>query len=272
MENANSYEYLEKIKINVIENLKRTAFAPSVQMQDVPRQGLGMSDEQEDEEDDLDADENKDVRMTQRQLEKSTQRPEDALYESDDDEMAAANGVYKNAKTRRSILDHPNPHADVELDSGIATPVRNGNGNGVPAASIEPADDTMVDDTAADVQDTTKTAASPKANGDGDVDMIDAAEPAVDATVKNEEADAQNSLPAGEAKESPLAPAAPAPGAAAGAEAGAATDVPRPSVEPSSGDKVAIDADDDRMDTDEAQAQPEADSIAAEAPKSPSKV
>ncbi|KAB5578822.1 histone deacetylase RPD3-like protein [Coniochaeta sp. 2T2.1] len=262
MENANSYEYLEKIKINVIENLKRTAFAPSVQMQDVPRQGLGMSDEQEDEEDDLDADENKDVRMTQRQWEKSTQRPEDALYESDDDEMAAANGVYKSGKIRRSILDHPNPHADLDMDSGVATPVRNG--NGVPAASIEPADDTMVDDLAADVQDTAKTAPSPKANEDGDVDMVDAAEPAVEATVKNEDADVQSSLPAGEAKVSPPAAVAPA--------ASAAADIPRPSVEPSNGDKVTAEADGDRMDTDDAQAKPAADSTAAEAPKSPSKV
>ncbi|KAB5549538.1 histone deacetylase RPD3-like protein [Coniochaeta sp. 2T2.1] len=262
MENANSYEYLEKIKINVIENLKRTAFAPSVQMQDVPRQGLGMSDEQEDEEDDLDADENKDVRMTQRQWEKSTQRPEDALYESDDDEMASANGVYKSGKTRRSILDHPNPHAELDMDSGVATPVRNG--NGVPAASIEPADDTMVDDTAAEVQDPAKSVASPKANGDEDVDMVDATEPVVEATVKNEEADVQSSLPVGEARVSPPAAAVPA--------ASAAADVPRPSVEPSNGDEVTVEADGDRMDTDEAQAKPAADSTAAEAPKSPPKV
>ncbi|OIW23850.1 histone deacetylase, partial [Coniochaeta ligniaria NRRL 30616] len=154
MENANSYEYLEKIKIAVIENLKRTAAVPSVQMQDVPRVGLGMSDEEEAELDDLDADENKDVRMTQRQWEKSTVRPEDALYESDDEDMAQANGVYKTGKTRRSILDHPNPNADVDMDSGVATPVRNG--NGVPADSIEAADDTMVDETVAEVQDPAK--------------------------------------------------------------------------------------------------------------------
>ena len=37
MENANSKDYLEKIKIQVIENLKKTAHAPSVQMQEIGR-------------------------------------------------------------------------------------------------------------------------------------------------------------------------------------------------------------------------------------------
>jgi histone deacetylase 1/2 len=269
MENANSYEYLEKIKIAVIENLKRTAAVPSVQMQDVPRQGLGMSDEEEAELDDLDADMNKDARMTQRQWEKSTVRPEDALYESDDDDMAAANGVYKNGKTRRSILDHPNPHADVEMDSGVASPVRNG--NGVPAQSIEPADDTMVDDTAAEVQSAAKPEASPKANGDGDVDMVDATEPAPDPTVvKSEEAegDAQTSQPTGDSKP-PATEVLPVPPASAGVvSAEVAT-------KQADGDKEAADhpaTEDDRMETDETPAKPAtAESTDAAAPKSPSK-
>ena len=57
MDNANSREYLEKIRIQVIENLKRTTFAPSVQMQDVPRDSLAMNDEDEAAMDDLDEDE-----------------------------------------------------------------------------------------------------------------------------------------------------------------------------------------------------------------------
>lgn len=265
MENANSYEYLEKIKIAVIENLKRTAAVPSVQMQDVPRQGLGMSDEEEAELDDLDADENKDVRMTQRQWEKSTVRPEDALYESDDEDMAQANGVYKNGKTRRSILDHPNPHADVDMDSGVATPVRNG--NGVPADSIEAADDTMVDDTPAEAQDTAKPDSPPKANGDGDIDMVDASEPVVEATVKNEETDVQTSLPADESKASAAETIAPS--ASAGVEASAAAS------EPANADKTKTEAaavDGDQMETDEPQTKPaNADSTDADTAKSPPK-
>ncbi|KAG4305724.1 hypothetical protein PORY_000634 [Pneumocystis oryctolagi] len=37
MQNMNSREYLEKIKVEVLKNLSRTKFAPSVQMQNVPR-------------------------------------------------------------------------------------------------------------------------------------------------------------------------------------------------------------------------------------------
>ncbi|KAJ2005398.1 histone deacetylase [Coemansia thaxteri] len=37
VENSNSPEYLERIKNQVLQNLERTRFAPSVQMQDVPR-------------------------------------------------------------------------------------------------------------------------------------------------------------------------------------------------------------------------------------------
>ncbi len=121
MENANSYEYLEKIKIAVIENLKKTAPVPSVQMQDVPRQGLGMTDEEEAELDDLDADENKDVRMTQRQWEKSVARHEE-FDESDDEEMAHANGLNYDGPPRRSIMDYRNPHADYDVDSRVPTP------------------------------------------------------------------------------------------------------------------------------------------------------
>lgn len=204
MENANSYEYLEKIKIAVIENLKRTAPVPSVQMQDVPRQGLGMSDEEEAELDDMDADENKDVRMTQRQWEKSTARQEDQFYESDDEEMATANGVYKtNGKKRPSILDHPNPHADIEMDSGLMTPVKNG--DGAAADKNDAADDTMVDETTIEPNEVDKPDTSAtNVNEDGDIDMVDAGEPAADAPVKNEEVDGQPMLPA-EEKRAPSA-------------------------------------------------------------------
>ena len=47
MDNANSREYLEKIRQQVIDNLKKTTFAPSVQMTDVPRDSLAMNDEDE---------------------------------------------------------------------------------------------------------------------------------------------------------------------------------------------------------------------------------
>lgn len=202
MENANSSEYLEKIKNNVIENLRRTAPVPSVQMQDIPRASMGMTDDQEDEMDDLDEDENRDSRMTQRQWEKKVSR-HDEFEDSDDEDMAEANGVYKpNGQPRRSILDFPNPHAapedEMEVDSGVATPAPK------PAeAAAETAadnDDTVLED--ADVQPAAvetdaATEAAPAASApapapapidkDGDVDMGDAEDKAPEATIKTEE-------------------------------------------------------------------------------------
>ena len=129
MENANSSDYLEKIKVQVIENLKKTTFAPSVQMQDVPREPMGgMTEEEEAELDDLDEDENKDSRHTQRRWDARVTR-DDELDESEDEEenrISHMNGVraQNGTKKRRNIMDYQNPNAvsDIEMDSGIASP------------------------------------------------------------------------------------------------------------------------------------------------------
>jgi histone deacetylase 1/2 len=196
MENANSYEYLEKIKIAVIENLKKTAPVPSVQMQDVPREGLGLSDEQEAELDDLDEDDNKDVRLSQRQWEKRVERL-DEYEDSDDEDMARANGVYKaNGRSRQETNHGITSKEDdaMDVDSGVATPAE-------PAAdTAADNDDTMIDEAQADTTEAEgDTAASavaekrdmgdePKVDGDGDHDMSEAApEKNTDATIKTEE-------------------------------------------------------------------------------------
>ncbi|KAI0456261.1 hypothetical protein F5B21DRAFT_468179 [Xylaria acuta] len=120
MENANSPEYLEKIKNQLIENLRRTAHVPSVQMQDVPRQSLGaMTDEDDAELDDMDEDENKDVRVTQRQWEQRIER-DDEYEESDNEELEKVNGVHRNGSSRRTFQDYRN--SDMEGDSGVVTP------------------------------------------------------------------------------------------------------------------------------------------------------
>ena len=129
MDNANSKDYLEKIKIQVIENLKKTAHAPSVQMTDIPRTTImGGTDEDDAELDDLDEDENKDTRHTQRRWDAQIQR-DDELDESDDEEEARANGVRPQNGTikRRNIMDYQNANAasDIEMDSGAATPDQN---------------------------------------------------------------------------------------------------------------------------------------------------
>lgn len=108
MENANSKDYLEKIKIQVIENLKKTAHAPSVQMQDVPRETMvGLTEEEEAELDDVDEDENKDVRNTNRRWDQAITR-DDELDESDDEDMNAVNGISRQpgAERRKNIQDH----------------------------------------------------------------------------------------------------------------------------------------------------------------------
>lgn len=113
MDNANSQEYLQKIKIQVIENLKRTTFAPSVQMTEVPRDPMGYDDEGDAELDDLDQDENPDSRFTKRQWDKYVEK-DGELSDSEDEEMNEENGVRKqpNApKRRRNMMDFQNDNA-----------------------------------------------------------------------------------------------------------------------------------------------------------------
>jgi histone deacetylase 1/2 len=129
MDNANSYEYLEKIKQQVLENLKRTTqAAPSVQMQDVPREPMGMDETLDEEEARLDDEEadlekSKDKRYTNRLWDRRTER-DDELSESEDEDMAGELGVKKQPSRprRRGIMDWKNPHAP-EDTSGNNTPM-----------------------------------------------------------------------------------------------------------------------------------------------------
>lgn len=121
MENANSKDYLEKIKTQVIENLKKTAHAPSVQLTEVPRTTLtGTTEEDEDILDDEDEDMNKDSRNTKRNWDKQVTR-DDEFDESDDEEGAKANGIVaaKQGPKRRNI----DAGADVEMENASPAPV-----------------------------------------------------------------------------------------------------------------------------------------------------
>ena len=109
MENANSREYLEKIKIQVLENLRQTAHAPSVQSTVIPGATIfGGTEEDDDIEADLDEDENPDVRMTEHRWDKKVTR-DDELDESEDEAEAQANGIggtrANGAPKRRNIMD-----------------------------------------------------------------------------------------------------------------------------------------------------------------------
>lgn len=209
MENANSPEYLEKIKNAVIENLKKTIPAPSVQMQDVPRQGFGTTTDEDDAAlDDEDEDNNKDVRLTQRGFDKRVVA-DNEFEESDDEEMAEANGVYQTAGKRKGIQDYKNPFSQDDYEPA---PAQNGNEQPTPApeaqdkAANDEGDETM-EDVDVEVQEEKEPekeaavdpapqaapvdAAAAQVDNDGDVDMVEAGEPEVAPSIKQEEADVQ---------------------------------------------------------------------------------
>jgi histone deacetylase 1/2 len=126
MDNANTKEYLDKIRSQVIENLRRTGFAPSVQMTDVPRDPLidGLDDEADAIMDDLDEDENKDKRFTKRRFDQYIEKTGE-LSDSEDEEELSAIGVHRQPGVvrRRNHISHRNLDVtDSGLDSGIATP------------------------------------------------------------------------------------------------------------------------------------------------------
>ncbi|RMJ23382.1 histone deacetylase [Aspergillus sp. HF37] len=126
MDNANTKDYLDKIRTQVVENLKRTAFAPSVQMTDVPRDPLvgGMDDEADAVLDDLDEDENKDKRFTKRRFDQYIEKPGE-LSDSEDEEEDAANGIRRQPhplKRKNEANFRGLDAADSGIDSGLATP------------------------------------------------------------------------------------------------------------------------------------------------------
>lgn len=191
MDNANSKDYLEKIKIQVIENLKKTAHAPSVQMTEIPRTTmLGGIEEDDAELDDLDEDENKDTRVTQRQWDARITR-DDEFEDSDDEDIAHANGVrpQNGVSKRRNIMDYQNPNtaaSDVDMDSGVATPVHNDLDDIAMAAEANAAVNAEVMEqksrslTAIDVGETGPSnapsrshSAKPQIDTEGDVDMTE---------------------------------------------------------------------------------------------------
>lgn len=155
MDNANTKEYLEKIRAQVVENLKRTAFAPSVQMTDVPRDPLvgGMDDEADAILDDEDEDENKDVRVTKRRFDQYVEKPGE-LSDSEDEEENAANGIRRQPNTLKSKNHFSYKHLDTGdsgLDSGLATP----------------RDESSIADEEADAMGDAKMTEAPKAETEG---------------------------------------------------------------------------------------------------------
>ena len=198
MENSNSREYLEKITSAVIDNLRQTGPAPSVQMQDVPRKPFGgMTDEEEAELDDLDEDENKDVRMTEHRWDKQVQNDAE-LDPSDDEDMATANGVTRPNGKKRAFTDHGKKDED---DEGASTPVANKAADEKATGEdeeIHDANDDTIEDIAATeqkeaatIKEIPKEAKKDKVDNDGDVGMEEPAAEDTPTIKKEDEADAE---------------------------------------------------------------------------------
>lgn len=184
MENSNSREYLEKITAAVVDNLRQTGPAPSVQLQDVPRKPFGgMTDEEEAELDDLDEDENKDVRMTEHRWDKHVENDAE-LEASDDEDMSRANGITRLGNNKRTFTDYRKGEKVKEGDSSRASPANGPNSSAPEEPVVEEShdinDDTIEDVAAAELEralvetpNSPKGAVNAKVDGDGDVGMAD---------------------------------------------------------------------------------------------------
>lgn len=124
MENLNSREYLEKIKVQVLSNLERTRHTPSVQMTDVGRGTTEHQEEQDAVQDDLDEDTmGMDRRQTQRRWERRIEK-DGELSDSEDEEMTDSLGVRRNGNERKRRRNERN-FKDVNVSatgSGVVTP------------------------------------------------------------------------------------------------------------------------------------------------------
>ncbi|CBX91288.1 histone deacetylase [Plenodomus lingam] len=174
MENANSHDYLHKIKSAVIENIRRTgrpsveAFTPIVDPLHLSRD---MESEGEDEEDDLDADMNPDKRVTQRQRDKQIEHDGELYDASDDEEYKNNLGVraQPGVKKRRNITHYVNPNAAPADDLDGLEDINGGSTLSTRQTS------------AADSRTHTPAVGEPEADQDGDVEMDEPAAPAAPA-------------------------------------------------------------------------------------------
>jgi histone deacetylase 1/2 len=171
MENANSHDYLHKIKSTVIENIRRTG-KPSVEaFTNIPNTlNRTMDSDAEDEEDDLDADENRDVRATQLQRDKQISHDADLYDESEDEDYKNSLGVraQPGVKRRRNISDYPNPNAAPADDLDAMDGMEDLNGESAVSTRQPSAAKSRTQTPAVDEQ---------SADEDGDVDMDEPAAP-----------------------------------------------------------------------------------------------
>ncbi len=128
MDNANSREYLDKILIQVLENMRRTIHAPSTQATEIPRESLAMDDEEEAALDDEDQDLDTDRRTTQRRADRYVEKNGELSSDDEGDEPGAPTRLPGRDMRRarmnyRSLLD-VGADSGLETGSGMDTPLR----------------------------------------------------------------------------------------------------------------------------------------------------
>jgi len=124
MQNQNSVDYLEKIKIKIFENLKETTFVPSVEIQDIPRISFGMDDEDEAMLDDADEDDNPNVRMTQRKLDETTEASgELSDSEDEDSDFLGPKGkkITSGRRNERNFKDNGSALSDIDETRSLSS-------------------------------------------------------------------------------------------------------------------------------------------------------
>jgi histone deacetylase 1/2 len=174
--------------------MKRTAHAPSVQMTDVPRDSLGLNDDDEAALDDMDEDEHPDKRHTQRRSDKYVQKNGEHSDSEDEDPDEQSTRRRRNIQANfRNIMDVGANDSGVETGSAVGTPMQ---GSSVPddvdemnidsveqpVASPSPADGLANGST---VISTAQSPAHVPSAEDGDVEMEDADVNGDDASATN---------------------------------------------------------------------------------------
>lgn len=178
-------------------------------MTDVPRDSLGMNDDDEAALDDLDEDENPDKRITERKADKYVEKNGE-LSDSEDEEMEEVNGRPSSRQRRiiqnyRHIMDVGGNDSGVETGSGVGTPQQASSlPDDADEMNVDDLDDKAVQTPSPPDEEVNGSAAvsglqSPKAAiaDDGDVEMGDA-----DA-VADPSADANGGVPADEPDAAP---------------------------------------------------------------------
>ncbi|CAG8682880.1 3804_t:CDS:10, partial [Ambispora leptoticha] len=102
MENMNTSVYLNEMRVKVFENLRHIPFAPSVQMQEVPRNYASDNDDSDDED--------PDIRISQR-LRDSHIVPETELSDSEDE---------GNRRNEHSFMTHRSEHSARKARNGTS--------------------------------------------------------------------------------------------------------------------------------------------------------